>query len=90
MFYHEELAKAAHRELLKEREGLDLRRHEAGSSEAGFDDAVTILPRYNRWLNMAREDKRYVTVLCEGWLTGPKGNLPQQAAWWKTSAAPDT
>ena len=78
-FYHEELAKAAHRELSKENESLELRQDEAGSSEAGFDDAVTILSRENRWLNMAREEKRYFQVLCEGWLTGPGANVAEQA-----------
>ena len=78
-FYHTDLARAALRELSKEREGQELNQQQAEVSDAGFEDAINVLSRENRWLNLAQRDRKSFSVLCEGWLTGPKANVSEQS-----------
>ena len=75
-FYYVELARAAHRELSKEKDGLELR-EDAVTADGTFVDAMNILSRENRWLDASTRDKRFFQGLCEGWLTVPGGECPR-------------
>ena len=77
-FYHVELARAAHRELSKEKEDLELR-EDAVTADGTFVDAMNVLSRENRWLDASTRDKRFFRGLCEGWLTVPGANVPEQS-----------
>lgn len=76
-FYHEELARAAHRELSKDREGLEVRSRKAEVVQAGFSDALSVLSRESRWLDMAQRDRKNFAALCEGWLSALKIDVTQ-------------
>lgn len=58
-FYGEELARAALKELSKDREGLELRSDAAPEADGSFLDALHVLGKENRWLDTTHRDKRY-------------------------------
>ena len=68
-FYHEELGKAALRQISKVRESAQLQTVEAGPADGSFEDAVQIVSRESRWLAMSRQDKGTFEALCEGWVS---------------------
>ncbi len=70
-FYHEDLARAALKELSKDLEGLELRK-DAVTADGTFLDAVKILSRESRWLDASSRDRRYFQGVCEGWITKPQ------------------
>ena len=77
-FYREELAKAALKELSKDRENLEVQQNSAPPDVDGsFLDALHLLDKENRWLDASARDKRYFQGLCEGWLTGPRAKVSE-------------
>ena len=64
-FYHEDLARAALKELSKDLEGFELRK-DTVATDGTFLDAMKILSRENCWLDASARDKRYFQGLCEG------------------------
>ena len=38
---------------------------------ASFNTAVDVLSKEQRWLTMARSDRKQFTALCEGWASAP-------------------
>ena len=78
-FYHPELAKACLRELAKDREGLDIVSGPAAEGDdASFTTAVDVLSKEQRWLTMARSDRKQFTALCEGWASAPVSERVQE------------
>ena len=68
------------RVLRKSNPNLQLNRHEADHLDGGVNEALAILSREQRWLNMARGGKAEFNALCEGWMTAPAQVLAGGAA----------
>jgi hypothetical protein len=78
-FYHPELARTCLRELSKDRDDLELaERPAAEGDDASFNTAVDVLSKEQRWLTMARSDKKQFTALCEGWASAPVSERLQE------------
>jgi len=71
-FHHKDLADACLRRMSKETSGLTVRRTETTDTQGGVNEALAVLSREQRWLDMSRSNKGEFPALCEGWLTAPK------------------
>lgn len=63
-FYHQDLAKAAQREIAKDRPRATLSELPASESTAGFQEAIHAFSKESRWLELRKPE---FATLCEGW-----------------------
>ena len=70
-FHHKDLADACLRTLSKQQDGLSVRKTVSTDTGAGVNEAIAVLSREQRWLDMSRSNKGEFPALCEGWLTAP-------------------
>ena len=66
-FCHQQLSKACFRELSRETPGLQILERPAETPAGSFGEAVTVVSREFRWLEMSRSQKSLFSALCEGW-----------------------
>lgn len=72
LLYHREIAEACLREhkLKDSTAQIETQNyHPDDISEGGFSEALGVISRESRWLDLTKNDKRTFSALCEGWAT---------------------